>query len=50
MLVPLLSAFLFYMVAKATIEDELHGLVGITLVVFCLSVFVATMFTEVNVN
>lgn len=47
-LIPLGSAFLFYIVADATLADELHGLVGITVIVCVISFFVATMFTEVS--
>lgn len=44
----MVSASAFYIIADLTMADELHGLVGITVVVFVISFFVATMFTEVR--
>lgn len=48
-LIPLVSTFLFYVVADATMADELHGLVAVSITVFLLSLFVSSMFTEVGV-
>lgn len=47
-LIPLVSTLLFYICADASLGDELHGLVGISVLVFMVSFFVATMFTEVR--
>lgn len=46
--IPLVSAFLFYACADAALGSELHGLVGVTVVVYVLAFFVAAMFTEVR--
>ncbi|CAM9740877.1 unnamed protein product [Ascophyllum nodosum] len=45
-LIPLLSTYLFYVVADAILADQLHGLIWVTFVVFSLSIFTATMFIE----
>ena len=47
-LIPLLSTYLFYVVADAILADQLHGLIWVTFVVFSLSIFTATMFIEVS--
>lgn len=47
-LIPLTSTFVFYLCVDEMLSDELHGLVGITLVTFVVSLFVANMFTEVR--
>lgn len=47
-LIPLTSTFVFYLCVDEMLADELHGLVGVTLVTFLVSLFVANMFTEVR--
>lgn len=47
-MIPLASTFLFYICADASLGDELHGLAGISVIVYLVSFFVATMFTEVS--
>lgn len=47
-MIPLVSTLLFYVCADATLGDELHGLVAISVIVYLTSFFVATMFTEVS--
>lgn len=44
----MVSTLLFYVCADATLGDELHGLVSISIIVYLISFFVATMFTEVS--
>ncbi|CAM9740665.1 unnamed protein product, partial [Pylaiella littoralis] len=46
-MIPLVSTVLFYVVVEATISDQLHGIVAISVLVFIVAFFVATMFTEV---
>lgn len=46
-LIPLVSTMLFYICTEATIADKLHGIVGISALVFVVAFFVAKMFTEV---
>lgn len=47
-LIPLVSTLLFYVVADATMAEELHGLVAVSMIVFLLSLFVGSLFTEVG--
>ncbi|CAM9190959.1 unnamed protein product, partial [Ectocarpus sp. 12 AP-2014] len=47
-MIPLVSTVLFYVCAEATISDELHGMVAISVLVFIVAFFVANMFTEVR--
>lgn len=47
-MIPLVSTVLFYVCAEATMSDELHGLVAISVLVFIVAFFVAKMFTEVR--
>eukprot|EP00903_Cladosiphon_okamuranus_P019573 g18001.t1 len=46
-MIPLVSTVLFYICAEATISEELHGIVAVSLLVCAVSFFVAKMFTEV---
>lgn len=47
-MIPLVSTVLFYVCAEATMEDELHGIVAVSVLVFIVAFFVAKMFTEVS--
>ncbi|CAN0007533.1 unnamed protein product, partial [Choristocarpus tenellus] len=44
---PLCSTFLFYIMVDYQLGDDLHGLVGVSMVVFIASAFMGKMFTEV---
>lgn len=47
-LIPLISAILFYVWADLILADKLHGLVIVTLIVYLMAYFVAKMFVEVS--
>lgn len=47
-MIPLVSTLLFYLCAEATLGDQLHGIVGISVVVYLAAYFVAKMFTEAS--
>ncbi|CAN0389685.1 unnamed protein product, partial [Discosporangium mesarthrocarpum] len=46
--VPLVSTFAFYTVADSQLGSEVHGMVGITVLVAIVSFFIGKMFTEVS--
>lgn len=47
-MIPLVTTVLFYVCAEASMADELHGIVAISVLVYIVAFFVAKMFTEVS--